>query len=313
MGRHDQLFKELIRTFFAEFLPLVAARAVERLDPARSTFLDKETFTDIPKGERRELDLVALVPRRASSSSPSSAIVHVEIEAVARPGMGQRLWSYARQLRLRHFHPVLTIVVYHRGGPPGIVWETLRENQLGLELEQFTYCSWGLEKSRAEDYLARPQPVAWALAALMRSKALSRPRHKLECLRRIAAEPDLNDAQRFLLANFVETYLQLDPEDTMRYAEITHSAGNYDEFEGLDMTWGDKLEARITKQVTERLTAQATEQFRSFVLRLLTQRFGPLSETTRRRLGAFASFEDLQRLGEQIASAPSLQALGLSE
>jgi hypothetical protein len=40
---HDRLFKELITTFFWEFIPEMAAY----LEPDSITFLDKELFTDI--------------------------------------------------------------------------------------------------------------------------------------------------------------------------------------------------------------------------------------------------------------------------
>jgi hypothetical protein len=58
---HDQLFKELLRVFFREFLELFFPEVAARLDFARVVFLDKEVFTDVPEGSRRELDLVAQV------------------------------------------------------------------------------------------------------------------------------------------------------------------------------------------------------------------------------------------------------------
>jgi len=51
---HDQLFKELPSAFFREFMELFFPDIAARLDFSRVTFLDKETFTDLPKGEQRE-------------------------------------------------------------------------------------------------------------------------------------------------------------------------------------------------------------------------------------------------------------------
>ena len=58
---HDQLFKDLLRAFFHEFMELFFPEVANRLDFSRVTFLDKEVFTDLPQGKQREADLVAQV------------------------------------------------------------------------------------------------------------------------------------------------------------------------------------------------------------------------------------------------------------
>ena len=57
----DQLFKELIQEFFREFMELFYPDIAARLDFGTVSFLDKERFTDLPEGVRREADLVAQV------------------------------------------------------------------------------------------------------------------------------------------------------------------------------------------------------------------------------------------------------------
>lgn len=66
MGLHDRLFKQLLRTFFADFLRLVAPDLAAQLRPQAARFLDKELFIDWPEGRRRELDLRGAVPRTIS-------------------------------------------------------------------------------------------------------------------------------------------------------------------------------------------------------------------------------------------------------
>ena len=85
---HDQVFKDLIGTFLPDFLILVAPEPAGRLDLSRWKFLDKEVFTDWPKGSRRELDLLAEVP--LAGRADRTALVHVEIEARSQPQMGPR-------------------------------------------------------------------------------------------------------------------------------------------------------------------------------------------------------------------------------
>ncbi len=50
---HDQLVKEILRVFFADFLSLVLPGVARRLRLGRQEFLDKELFTDWPRGKRR--------------------------------------------------------------------------------------------------------------------------------------------------------------------------------------------------------------------------------------------------------------------
>ena len=79
---HDQVFKDLIGGFLPDFLTLVAPEPAGRLDLSHWKLLDKETFTDWPRGRRRELDLLAEVP--FAGRSDRTALVHVEIEVRQR-------------------------------------------------------------------------------------------------------------------------------------------------------------------------------------------------------------------------------------
>ena len=61
---HDQLWKELLRAFFREFMEMFFPLAAARLDFSSVDFLDKELFTDVPEGLLREPDLIARVQTR---------------------------------------------------------------------------------------------------------------------------------------------------------------------------------------------------------------------------------------------------------
>ena len=56
---HDQIFKDLLGAFLPDLVALVAPELAASLDLITPwTLLDKETFTDWPKGKRREVDLL---------------------------------------------------------------------------------------------------------------------------------------------------------------------------------------------------------------------------------------------------------------
>ncbi len=56
---HDRLFKELLSTFFVEFIELFFPDVMADLEPESVTFPNLEVFTDVTAGERYETDLLA--------------------------------------------------------------------------------------------------------------------------------------------------------------------------------------------------------------------------------------------------------------
>ena len=64
----DRLLKELLSTFFIEFLELFLPEVVEYIEPGSITFLDKEVFTDVTAGKKYETDLLVGVQFRGEPS-----------------------------------------------------------------------------------------------------------------------------------------------------------------------------------------------------------------------------------------------------
>src|SRR6185295_8445187 len=214
---HDHLFKSLFQAFFRDLLLLVDANLASRLaSEAAVEFLDKELLPDFSDGEHRVVDLLAAIP---DSAGRRALLVHVEIERTARKAIGQRLWRYSLHLRVRHPEPLVSIVVFLRGGPPGSAWGAHVEETAGEEVVRFRYLSFVLSKLPAETLLARPEPLAWALAALARPSPLGRAQLKLEALRKIAGV-QIRESERLLLINCVETYLTLNGREAEEYASL---------------------------------------------------------------------------------------------
>ena len=57
---HDRLFKELLTTFFVEFLELFFPEVMGYLDTNSIKFINTEVFNDLTQGEKNILDLIAL-------------------------------------------------------------------------------------------------------------------------------------------------------------------------------------------------------------------------------------------------------------
>jgi hypothetical protein len=282
-----------------------------RLDLASPTFLDKEFFTT--GGRRRELDLLARVSL-AEQSAP--LLVHVEVEARARPDMGRRLWRYRTQVQAVHEHEVLSIVVNLQRGQPGVQVLGLTDSPLA-SLSDFRYVAFGLEGCNPAEYLTRPEPPAWGLAALMRRGSFPRPALKLACLRRIATAR-LPDERCGLLVNCVETYLELNSGEAEEYAALCTVRENR-EVRKMATTWAERLEAKGREEGLQKGFEQGIQQglqdglkaLREVVLSQLEQRFGPLPEEVRERVEAISSLQRLTRLGQQLLTAPALGSLKL--
>jgi hypothetical protein len=313
---HDQLSKNLLKTFFADFLRLIDPDSAARLRAGEASFLDKETFTDWPAGDRREMDLLAEVP---VDGEERPLLVHVEIETEFRSGMERRIWQYYMMLRLRHELDVFPVVLTLRGGPPGIRPGILREGFNGKMTAVFFYRQLGLSGCPAKDWLARPEPVAWAFAALMRPGDWSRAELKLECLRRIARS-DVTGLRKQILGDWVETYVQLSEQDAIELQRLLELEGN-EEVKRMELTWLGKAEAQgIEKgrkegmekgiaQGAEAATRQAVERMRRVVFQHIEQRFGAVPARLRQKVEAIDGFESLASMAERALVVSSVDDL----
>ena len=334
MTSHDQLWKDLFRIFFPDLLFLLdsdlARYLVGDLAPGGITFLDKELFHDLPEGERREVDLLAEIPDRAGGRKFR---VHVEIEKSWSAEISRRVARYSHHLYLRQTGPGVSVVVFLHGGPPGPHWTDQTERVFEREIHRFNYLSFGLSKMPAQTLLDRPEPLAWALAALCRPGKMGKAHLKLELLRKIATAP-VSEVERFLLANGVETYLQLTGRAAEEYAALRVDQEN-PEVEAMEMTWAERMAADyqakfreegvllglqqgIEKGIEQGIEkgreqglGQATQRLRNTLLRLLGQRFGKIPPAVRARVEAIDSLDELGGLTDRILEVKSLDELGL--
>jgi len=191
---------------------------------------------------------------------------------------------------------VLTLVLYLHGGPPGLRHAEHVERAMGAEICRFRYRSFGLSRLPAEDCLARPEPLAWALASLMRPRSGDRRALRRACLARIAGARRLSDSLRFRLFECVANYLELD-------------GGAEEEFEAL-------LPAEAGEEAREmaRTLRQALidEGMREVLRRQIERRFGPLPQRISSQLDAIRSTKELEALAERVIQARSLAELGLA-
>jgi hypothetical protein len=187
------LLRGLIRSFFPDYLRLIEQDAIQDLRLDRIRFLTSSAPS-----------LVAQIADRHGESV--TVLVRIEPAAMSAQQVGAHCGATLRSLGLSYGCPVLVSIVFLTGGRSGIRLESAPLARLRhLELARFYYTTFSLGESRAEHYLQRPEPLAWALAAGMRPAQRGPDDHRQACLDRIAGA-SLNRRQRAQLRRAAETF-----------------------------------------------------------------------------------------------------------
>jgi hypothetical protein len=292
--RTDQLFKDLLQTFFADFLALFLPEIAESIDPTSITFLGQEVFTDIPEGQQRIADLVAEL--QTLQGEPRVVLVHTEVQAERQDALGFRMWQYNALLRLRKGPPVISVVVVLYGNTAGLSLEHYAETLFGRAYPLLDYWQIGLRDLQAADYLHAEQPLAAALAALMQPGPEGVAALKATLLRTIG-HAGLDPARIFLLVNTVQSFLPLDPAEEAALWEQLRAEGVFDmamtEVPWGELTWADRMMLRGE---------------RTILLRQIRARFGAVPSALEERIEQ-ADADTLAQLADQILTAASADDL----
>jgi hypothetical protein len=104
---HDRLFKLLLTTFFWEFISLFFPAVTTYLERDTIIFLDKELFSDVTSGDRREVDLIAQAKYR---NQDSFFLIHCEHQSHPAADFGKRMFHYFARLYEKYALPVYPIV-----------------------------------------------------------------------------------------------------------------------------------------------------------------------------------------------------------
>jgi hypothetical protein len=300
---HDQTFKNLLRTFFYDFLTLFLPEIAANVDPKDIEFVNTEDFTDWPVGPRRAADLVARVTPH--NQGPLVVLVHTEIEAEPDADFGFRLWEYNAMLTMR-FHPVvITVALLPFMTGNGIELARYVETAFGQDYIKLEYWRIPLHGLKAEDYLAAGPALGAAFAALMRPGSGGTVDLKYAITNRLD-QGDIDEPTQHMLLDFLKIYLILTDEEQAQYeARLTPE--------------GDRTMAAVEQTWSERLIAQGVEQGiqegvlrgkRQTVIRQTQERFGTIPAGLEERLAGLdeATLDGLLVRIVHVASADELMA-----
>jgi hypothetical protein len=290
---HDQLFKELLTTFFVEFLELFFPSVLEYLDTDSIQFIDKELFTDMVRGEKNILDIVALAKFQGQDYS---FLIHIENQATNAPEFNRRMFRYFCSVFLKYDRPIYPIVVFSYDSPKRLDKSSFAIDFPDGQVLNFDYKIVQLNRLNWRDFLQQKNPVAAALMAKMRIRKQDRPTVKAQCLR-LLVTLKLDPAQMQLISGFVDTYLRLNSiEEAIFQSEL------------------DTMETREQEQIMQITTSWKEEGIvegqSNTILRQLNRKLGNLSEETATQIKSlkpnqldiltedlldFQTFDDLNR------------------
>ena len=218
------------------------------------------------------------------------------------------------QLRRDTGQPVLPIALFLRVGLDGIGWDAYEEHFWEQRIIRFEYAYIGLPALDGEAYATGENLLGVALSALMRQPAERRAELYAEGLKRIASSGE-NDFRRFLLAECLEAYAELDEAQHERLQALLHTEAYQKVAPLMKTTYerGVKDGIEQAKTTYERGIEQGIEQGeRRSALRLMEVKFGPLTPKVKQQVEVLSP-DALAQLQIDLLKARSLEELSLSD
>ena len=293
---HDQLFKELLTTFFVEFLELFFPSVLEYLDTDAISFVDKEIFTDVTKGKKKIMDIVALTKFQQQDYS---FFVHIENQARNDTNYNRQMFRYFCSLFLKYDRPIFPIVVFSYDSPKRLDKSTFVIDFPDKQVMNFDYEIVQLNRLEWRDFLKQQNPVAAALMSRMKIDKRDRPKVKVECLR-LMLTLKLDPARMQLIASFVDTYLNLDQqEETIFQSELsTIDLEKQEQIMELTTSWERK--GRV-----EGLEEGLKKGQSNTIIRQLNRKIGSIDDTIAEQIKSLNP-EQLDSLTEDLLDFQSL-------
>jgi hypothetical protein len=284
---HDRLFKELIQTFFWEFIELFLPDILEYVQQDSLTFLPEEVFTDVTSGDKRKIDLLAQVKWKQQDAY---FLIHLENQAYNQSEFERRMFHYFARLDAKYLLPIFPVVIFSYDEPKRPEKSQYRVNFPNHKVLEFNYVAIQLNRLNWRDFLNQSNPVAAALMAKMDFKPEERVKVKLECLRMLATLK-LNPAKMELISGFVDTYLRLNQTEEQQF-EIELKQANLIEEE----------------QVMEIVTSWMEKGEQKLINRLVKRRFNDISPELENRINSL-SLSQIESLADAIFDLQSLDDL----
>src|SRR5690625_461358 len=220
---HDLLFKELIQTYFEQFIDLFFPEIHTNIDFSTVKFLTGELIPDALKRRKKIVDILVEVKWKETDTL---ILIHVEPQSYKQKDFTERMFHYYSFLYGYYRQPIIPIAILTFKEQPNDQQYVITFND--LEIMKFEYFTLHLASLNWRSFIRKPNPVAAALLGKMGYTKSEKVRIKVEFFRMMNDLKIDKDKSRFLL-QFLEVYMPLsETEEDEVMAELKRETENFD-------------------------------------------------------------------------------------
>lgn len=308
MISHDRLFKELISSFFIEFIELFLPEVAEYIDRESIVFLDKEIFTDINSDEVHEADLIV---KCKVLGSDRYFVFHIEDQAKAQVPFPKRMFQYYARIYEKKDMDVYPVVLFTFDKPLRPEPSEFKISCPDLDVLTFKYRVIQLNQLDWRKFSNNPNPVAAALMSKMKIAPGDRPIVKLDCLR-MTSVLNLSPPKSQLISGIVHTYLKLTVEENVAFTRNFEALSPEEKKPMLQLTneWIEAgIEEGMEKGIEKGIEKGATAEALSILIRIGRKRLGVPNDEVSVYLKAIFNKEILESMCEKVYEVESWSEL----
>jgi hypothetical protein len=316
---HDRLFKELLTTFFVEFVEAFLPDVFAYLEPESIVFLDKEIFMDITEGKRYESDIVV---QAKFQGRDAFFLLIVENQSTPQSEFPDRMFNYVGRFWEKFRLPIYPVALFSYDQPLKLAPNTFSMEFPGFWVIRFQFRAIQLNQLSWKDYAKKRNPAATALMVKMQIPEDERVKVRLECLRLIVTLK-LDPARSQLIAGFVRTYLQmtrlelvelqrevglLPREELNTMMTLTNEWIEIGEEKGIEKGRTEGIAKGIVEGIEQGMERGRAAEARSLILRWGVKRLGAPDPAVEAALEA-SDLARLEVLADRLPEAESWQEL----
>lgn len=205
---HDEAFKKLLQTFFADFISLFFPELDALLDHSNAKLLMQELLVDIVGKEGRDLDLLLETKYKTLNAF---ILIHLEPQSYKEDDFHERMFIYfARLFELyRKKYPVIIPIAIFSADEASDEPNTLRVAVQDKEILKFQFLKVELKQLDWRRFIDSDNPVAAALLAKMGYNKREVREVRTAYLRMmLRLRSKLDDARMALMMSVADLYFQ---------------------------------------------------------------------------------------------------------
>ncbi|MCD9024049.1 Rpn family recombination-promoting nuclease/putative transposase [Cohnella sp. NL03-T5] len=207
---HDEAFKKLLQTFFAEFIELFFPELNSLLDHSHSRLLMKELLHDIVGKEARSVDLLLETRYRALDAF---ILVHLEPQSYLQEDFNERMFIYFSRLyeKYRKTYKIIIPIAIFSSDELREESDTLTMEIPSRQINRFHFYKVELKRQDWRRFMLSDNPVAAALLVKMGYNKKEEREVRLAYLRMILRlRKKLDEARLALIMSVADLYFEPD-------------------------------------------------------------------------------------------------------